>query len=232
VTFDRSAPLNEQVDALLGTEARRWIKTLPPERQEWLERLGPQLAFPEWLIDMGPGGDFIPLADQIAAFAEAHLPPGIQEGIRGAMGDSIYVMAASRLLPAGRPLRDRLFPLLDEVWGALNDNDHLAAALVLPAIAALGGQARQMLDDFPRSAGPGSNSGPTYIGRAYVEAIAEVIRRVDTGERERQADVINELAQSLPGDNTELTSKKTQLRDGVRKERLRISKRENDLRGL
>jgi hypothetical protein len=88
LTFDRGAPLKEQVDALFGTEARRWIKTLPPERQGWLEHFGPQQAFPEWLIEMGPGGDFSPLADQIAAFAEAHLPPEIQKRISEAYADN------------------------------------------------------------------------------------------------------------------------------------------------
>lgn len=223
MTLDRSAPIDDQVEALLGTEARRWVKTLPSDRQKWLERCGPRQALPEWLLDMGPGGDFMPIADQIVTFADSQLPAGISERVKGAMGESMYVVSAARLLTCARPMRDRLLTLLDNVWGALNDNDHMAVLLTLPEISGLAGQARQMLEDVDRPADRGRKAGPTPTGVAYDNAVAEIIRRVDHGD-ERQADVINELAEALDRPETELESIKTQLRDRVRTERKRRSK--------
>jgi len=69
MTLNRAVRTDELVEALLGTESRRWIKNLPPEEQGWLAHCDPRQALPEWLLDMRPGGDFIPLADQISAFA-------------------------------------------------------------------------------------------------------------------------------------------------------------------
>ena len=96
MSIDRSAPVNEQIEALLGAEARRWTKTLPAERQAWLERCGPRDALPEWLIDVER--DLTARGVEILDFAEASLPPGIRERTMGAVGDSIYVMAAARLM--------------------------------------------------------------------------------------------------------------------------------------
>ncbi|MNH49016.1 hypothetical protein D3C73_05750 [compost metagenome] len=67
----------------------------------------------------------------------------------------------------------------------------------------------------------GRSEGPTEIGEAYTLAAQEVIRRTAAGEK--QADVIAELAPALPGLNTTLESKRTQLRDRVREERRRRS---------
>lgn len=222
MTFDKSASLRDQVDALVGAGARRWTRDLPPEQQEWLERLGPREHLPEWLLSLGPGGDVLPMADQIAAFARARLPAGIRESTIGAMGDSIYVMAAARLLPDAESLRECLLPLLDQVWGALNDNDHVSVLLVLPKIAGLAGQGRQMLDGVVRPAAVGRKSGPSEIGAAYDEAVADIIRRVDD-RAEKQADVINEWAARLARPELERESIKTQLRDRVREERKRRS---------
>lgn len=45
------------------------------------------------------------------------------------MGDSMYVIAAARLIPSAPRLRDQLLPLLDNIWGALKDNDHTLARM-------------------------------------------------------------------------------------------------------
>lgn|GEM_PF-2338849 len=222
MTFNRSAPLNEQVVSLLGTEARRWIKTLPSDRQEWLKGCGPREALPEWLLDMRPGGDFIPIADQISSFADAHLPAGISRVMKGAMGDSMYVIAAARLIPSAQPLRDQLLPLLGNVWGALNDNDHLAALLALPAILGLAGQARQMLDSVDRPAVRGRKEGPTEIGVAYRRAATDIIRRCDDGI-ENPGDVINEWEEALDRPELQPGSVKTQIRAAILVERKRRS---------
>ena len=195
MTLDRSAPLDEQVEALLGTEARRWIKTLPSDRQEWLERCGPRQALPEWLLDMGPDGDFIPIADQIATFADSQLPAGIKERVKGAMGDSMYVVAAARLIPSARHLHDRLLPLLDNVWGALNDNDHTAVLLALPEIAGLAGQGRQMLDGIARPGVPGPKSGS--VKKQQLRAPIIAIMREQLAAGHEQSSVIDELAPQL-----------------------------------
>lgn len=179
MTLDKSAPLRDQVDALVGAGARRWTRDLPPELQEWLERLGPREHLPEWLLDLGPGGDFLPMADQIATFARAHLPARIRESTLGAMGDSIYVMAAARLLPDAESLRERLLPLLDQVWAALNDNDHVSVLLVLPQIAGLAGQGRQMLDGVDRPAAVGRRPGSGFDDQVFVD---EYLRRRADGE--------------------------------------------------
>lgn len=220
MSIDRSAPVNEQIEALLGGEARRWTKTLPAERQAWLERCGPRDALPEWLIDAER--DLTARGVEILDFAEGSLPPGIRERTMGAVGDSIYVMAAARLNPGASTVRDQVLPLLDNLWGALNDNDHLAALLILPMISGLAGQARQMLDNLPRAAPPGRKPGPSAVGAAYDGAVVDIIRRVD-GATEKQADVINEWAARLDRPELELESIKTQLRDRVRCERKRRS---------
>lgn len=188
MSIERSAPLDEQLEALLGSEARRWTKTLPPKRQAWLERCGPRNALPEWLLD--PERDLTARGVEILDFAEVNLPAGIRERTMGAVGDSIYVMAAARLIPRASTFRDQVLPLLEQLWGALKDNDHWAALLTLSPISGLAGQARQMLDSMPRAAPPGRKSGPSQIGAAYNEAVADIIRRIDMGT-EKQADVIN-----------------------------------------
>lgn len=196
MSLDRSVPIDEQIKALLGAEARRWTKTLRAEHQAWLARLGPRQAFPEWMLDLSPGGDFTPLADQISAFAGTHLPPGLRERVFGAMGDSIYVMAAGRLLPAGRSLADALAPLLEEIWGALNENDHTSVLLALPAIAGLAGQARQMLADvdLPNEP-PGRPEGSGIVMHERASIVDEARRRVAEGVDRSAA--INDLAPRL-----------------------------------
>ncbi len=220
MSIERSAPLDEQLEALLGSEARRWTKTLPPKRQAWLERCGPRNALPEWLLD--PERDLTARGVEILDFAEVNLPAGIRERTMAAVGDSIYVMAAARLIPRASTFRDQVLPLLEQLWGALKDNDHWAALLTLSPISGLAGQARQMLDSMPRAAPPGRKSGPSQIGAAYNEAVADIIRRIDMGT-EKQADVINGWAARLARPELELKSIKTQLRDRVRAERKRIS---------
>lgn len=226
MSIDRSATIDEQVKALLGTDARRWTRTLSAEHQAWLERCGPRKALPEWLIDAEQ--DLTARGVEILDFAEVNLPAGIRERTMGAVGDSIYVMAAARLIPAASAFRDEALPLLDHLWGALNDKDHLAALLTLPLISGLAGQARQMLDSLPRAEPQGRKPGPSKIGAAYNEAVADIIRRVDDGAGkdeggEKQGDVINEWAALLARPSLELESVKTQLRDRVRDERQRRS---------
>lgn len=218
MSIDRCAPVDEQIEALLSTEARRWAKTLPAERQAWLDRSGPRNALPEWLIDVER--DLTPRGVEILDFAEVNLSAEIRERTMGAVGDSIYVMAAARLIPGASTFRDQALYLLDQLWGALNDNDHLAALLSLPLISGLAGQARQMLDTLPRAAPPGRKPGPSEVGTAYNEAVADIIRRVDVGA-EKQAEVINEWAARLTRPQLALESIKTQLRDRVRTERKR-----------
>lgn len=77
---------------------------------------------------------------------------------------------------------------------------------------------------------PGRTEGPTEIGIAYDEAVSDIIRRVDAGERQR--DVINELAARMKRPELELESIKTQLRDRVRAERERRLNSKFHLRGL
>lgn len=220
MSIDRFAPVDEQIEALLGSEARRWTKTLPAERQAWLERCGPRNALPEWLIDAER--DLTARGVEIIDFAECGLAAGIRERTMGAVGDSIYVMAAARLIPDASTYRDQVLPLLDDLWGALNENDHLGALLTLPLISGLAGQARQMLDSLPRPAPAGRKPGPSEVGAAYDQAVADIIRRVDGGT-DKQADVINEWATHLDRPELELESIKTQLRDRVRGERRRRS---------
>jgi len=171
---------------------------------------------------MGLGGDFMPIAAQIAYFADSQLPAGIRERVKGAMGDSIYVAAAARLIHSAQPLRDRLLPLLDNVWGALNDNDHLAVLLVLPEVSGLAGQARQMLESVHRRADPGRKKGPTQAGVAYDNAVTDIVQRCVDGS-ENQADVINEWATRLMRPELQPESIKTQLRDRLRIARKRRS---------
>lgn len=220
MSIDRSAPVNGQIEALLGSEARRWIKTLPAERQAWLERCGPRNALPEWLIDTER--NLTLRGVEILDFAEVNLPAGIRERTMGAVGDSIFIMAAARLIPGATTFRDQALPLMDQLWGALNDNDHIAALLTLPMISGLAGQARQMLDSLPRPALRGRKLGPSKVGAAYDEAVSDIIRRIDGGI-EKQADVIEEWAASLARPELKLESIKTQLRDRVRKARRRRS---------
>lgn len=220
MSIDRTAPVDEQIEALLGSAARRWTKTLPADHQAWLERCGPRNALPEWLIDAER--DLTARGVEILDFAEVNLPARIRERTMGAVGDSIYVMAAARLIPGASTFRGQVLPLLDQLWGALNDNDHLAALLTLPLISGLAGQARQMLDSLPRAAPPGRKPGPSEVGAAYDEAVADIILRVDGGT-EKQADVISEWAARLARPELELESIKTQLRDRVRAERKRRS---------
>ena len=220
MSLDRAAPVDGQIESLLGSEARRWTKTLPAERQAWLERCGPRNALPEWLIDAER--DLTARGVEIIDFAECGLAAGIRERTMGAVGDSIYVMAAARLIPGASTVRDQVLPLLDDLWNALNDNDHLAAALILPMIAGLAGQARQMLHNLPRAAPPGRKPGPSEVGAAYDAAVVDIIRRVD-GATEKQADVISEWAARLDRPEVELESIKTQLRDRVRRGRKRRS---------
>lgn len=191
MSIDRSAPVDELIEALLGSEARRWIKTLPAERQAWLERCGPRDALPEWLIDAER--DLTARGVEILDFAEVNLPAGIRERTVGAVGDSIYVMAAARLLPDASPLRERLLPLLEEVWRALNDSDHTSVLLALPEIAGLAGQARQMLDGLYRPPGVGRRPGSGFNDEAFVD---EYLRRRSAGERPEtlKADIAERMA--------------------------------------
>lgn len=205
MTLNRAARIDELVEALLGTEARRWIKNLPPEEQGWLAHCGPRQALPEWLLDMRRGGDFIPLADQISAFADIHLPADLRESTKGAMGDSMYVIAAARLIPSAARLRDQLLPLLDHIWGALNDNDHRAVFLALPTIAGLAGQARQMLESVDRPADRGRKRGSGFNDDEFVD---EYRRRHAEGERPET--LKHDIALRMPGGGT-LDSKKKRL---------------------
>lgn len=200
--------MQRRVEDLLGAEARRWIKTLPTEVNAELERLGPRRALPEWLLDAGPGGDFLPLAAQITAYAQENLRSDVREKTMGTMGDSMFVIAAARLLPGAEPLREQLMPLLDRVWAALHDKDHTLVLLALPEIAAIAGKAHQMLDGALRPADVGRRPGSGFDDEPFVD---EYLRRI---RNERPEPLKADISQRMPGGGSP-ESKRKRLERGV-----------------
>ena len=186
--------LHEQLKEMSRISTRK-RRSCNDETRAWWSASGPEALRPLWLLS--PNRDLIPRADEIIQFADAHLTGNVRDKMKGAMGESMFVVAAARLLPAAEPFRDRLRPTLDLIWKALNRNDIESALLALSELTGLNARAYQMLDDVPQPPADGRPHGSGFDDQEFVE---EHLDR--TAKRERPEAIKVDISQRMPGGGT------------------------------